>query len=80
MLAKAARYNGERKPLCIVCNHIHTVYDHNNNNLCQASTSEEITNIKQVFFFYSKSWNVESPAFAKKRLLGVICFYYKTHF
>ncbi len=35
-LAKAARYNGEGKALCIVCNHIHTVYDHN--NVCQIST------------------------------------------
>ncbi len=43
-LAKAVRYNGEGKALCIACNHIHTVYDHNNSNLCQASTlsSEEI--------------------------------------
>ncbi len=51
-LAKAARYNGEGKALCIVCNHIHTVYDHNNNNFCQASTlsSEEITKIKRVIF------------------------------
>ncbi len=46
-LAKAARFNGEGKALCIVCNHIHIVYDHNN-NVCQASTllSEEITKIK----------------------------------
>ncbi len=53
-LAKAARYNGEGKALCIVRNHIHTVYDHNNNNVCQASTlsSKEITKIKQVFFFF----------------------------
>ncbi len=29
-LAKAARYNGEGKAQCIACNHIHTVYDHNN--------------------------------------------------
>ncbi len=55
-LAKAAHYNGEGKALCIACNHIHTVYDHNNNNVCQASTlsSEEITKIKQVFFLNSK--------------------------
>ncbi len=51
-LAKAVRYNGEGKALCIACNHIHTVYDHNNNNVFQASTlsSEEITKIKRVFF------------------------------
>ncbi len=51
--AKAARYNGEGKALCIACNHIHTVYDHNS-NICQASTlsSEEITKIKRVVFFF----------------------------
>ncbi len=44
-LAKEACYNGEGKALCIACNHIHTVYNHN--NVCQASTlsSEEITKI-----------------------------------
>ncbi len=49
--AKAACYNGKGKALCIACNHIHTVYDHNNNNICQAFTlsSEEIIKIKQVF-------------------------------
>ncbi len=53
-LAKAARYSGEGKDLCIACNHVHTVYDHNNNNVYQASTlsSEEITKIKQVFFLF----------------------------
>ncbi len=30
-LAKAVRYDGEGKAQCIVCNQIHTVYDHNNN-------------------------------------------------
>ncbi len=56
-LAKAVRYNGEGKARCIACNHIHTVYDHNNNNVCQASTlsSEEIAKIKQVFFLNSKT-------------------------
>ncbi len=51
-LAKAESFNGEGKALCIVYNHIHTVYDHNNNNVCQASTlsSEEITRIKCDFF------------------------------
>ncbi len=55
-LEKAARYNGEEKAWCIACNHIHTVYDHNN-NVCQASTlsSEEITKIKRVFFLNSKT-------------------------
>ncbi len=54
-LAKAERYNGEGKAPGIACNHNHTVYDHNHNNICQASTlsSEEITKmIKQVFFFF----------------------------
>ncbi len=38
-----------KEKLCVsACNHIHTVYDHNNNNVCQAS--EEITKIQQVFF------------------------------
>ncbi len=64
-LAKAACFNGEGKALCIACNHIHTVYDHNNNNnVCQASTlsSEEITKIKRVFVFLnSKTGNVEFP-------------------
>ncbi len=36
-LAKAACYNGEGKALCMACNHIHTVYDLNN-NVCQVST------------------------------------------
>ncbi len=55
-LAKAARNNGEGKALCIACNHNHTVYDHNNNNVCQASTlsSEDITKIKPVFSFTLK--------------------------
>ncbi len=68
-LVKAARFNGEGKALCTVCNHIHTVYDHNNNNVCQASTLafEEITKIKCVFVFYSKSWNMEWSAFAIKQ-------------
>ncbi len=51
-----------REKLCVLCvNHIHTVYDHNNNNLCQASTfsSTYITKIKLVVFFNSKTWNVE---------------------
>ncbi len=57
ILAAAARYSGEGKAPCIVCNHIHTVYDQNNNSVCQASTcsSEEITKIKRVFCFYSKT-------------------------
>ncbi len=56
-LAKVARYNGEGKAPCSACNHNHTVYDHNNNNVCQASTlsSEENTKIKQVFFLNSKT-------------------------
>ncbi len=37
-LAKAARYSGEGKAQCIASNHIHTVYDRNNINVCQAST------------------------------------------
>ncbi len=43
--------NGEGKAPCFACNHIPTVYDHNKNNVCQASTLsfEEITKIKQVF-------------------------------
>ncbi len=56
-LAKAARYYGEGKAPCIVCNHIHTVYDYNNNNVCQECTllSEEITSITKVLlFFYFK--------------------------
>ncbi len=42
---------------CIACNRTDTLYHHNNNNICQASTlsSEEITKIKQVFLFYSKT-------------------------
>ncbi len=45
-LEKAVRYNEGKAP-CL----IHTVYDYNNNNVCQASilSSEEITKIKQVF-------------------------------
>ncbi len=74
-LAKAARYNVEGKALCIGCNRIHTVYDHNN-NVCHASilSSEEITKSK------SKTWNVELSAFAKKTTVSVICFCYKTNF
>ncbi len=32
-LTKSLRYNSEGKALCIMCNHIHTVNDHNNNNV-----------------------------------------------
>ncbi len=43
-LANTECYSSEGNTQCIMCNRIHTVYDHNNNNVCQASTlsSEEI--------------------------------------
>jgi hypothetical protein len=44
-LAKAARYSGEGKSPCILCNH--------NNKVCQASMSAEeinVTKINQVFY------------------------------
>ncbi len=72
----------EWKALCIVCNHIHTVYDHNNNNVCQASTlsSEEITKIKQVFFLTLKHEMWSYQLLQQKKTVGVICFCYKTNF
>ncbi len=53
-------------------NHIHTVYDHNNNNVCQASaSSKEITNIKPVFLIHSETWNVELSYFAIKYTFNI---------
>ncbi len=45
-LEKAAHYNNERKAQC----HNHTVYDHNNNNVCQASTLSSEEMIKKTDF------------------------------
>ncbi len=56
-----ARYSGEVKAAPYIdCNH--------NNDVCQASTlsAEEITKIKQVFLFNSKT---KLSAFAKKKRL-----------
>ncbi len=41
-----------REKIRVLCVITSIIYDHNNNNVCQASTlsSEEITKIKQVFF------------------------------
>ncbi len=53
------------KKLCVLRVITSKIYDHNNNNVCQASTlsSEEITQIKPVLL-NSKTWNVELSAFA----------------
>ncbi len=52
-LAKVARYNGEGKAPCSACNHNHTVYDHNNNNVCQAL--RRIQRLNECFFLNSKT-------------------------
>ncbi len=65
-----------REKLCVLRVITSIIYDRNNNNVFQASTSssEEITKIK-IVFLNSKTWNVELSAFAKKkRLLELSAF------
>ncbi len=59
-----------REKLRVLCVITSIIYDHNNNNVCQASTlsSEEITKIKPVFF---NTCNVELSAFAIKQTFNM---------
>ncbi len=78
-LAKASRYYGEGNALCIVCNHIHTVYDHNNNKVCQASNvtlSSEIKTMKHEMWSYlllpKKKRLLELSSFAIKQTFNIL--------
>ncbi len=73
-------YNGEGKALCIACNHIHksmiTTTTFVRHLHCHLRRLQRLNK----FFFYSKTWNVELSAFAKKLLLELSAFAIKQTF
>ncbi len=78
---KAARYNGEGKALCIVCNHIHkymitttTFVKHLHCHL------RILQRLNKLFFFTLKHEMWSYLLLPKEMTVGVICSCYKTSF